>query len=126
MIINRRGFLAAFAALAIADPERLLWVRGAKFISITKPLLPGVVVSIPCPGGYYSRIPEILRKIDTIRGNRQIMEGFNGQKMFSCVDQFGRLTSTVMVFLAPEGADPKQQHGYMGFKQITLDAAERS
>jgi hypothetical protein len=35
--MNRRGFLGllgGFAATAILDPERLLWVRGAKFISV--------------------------------------------------------------------------------------------
>lgn len=35
--MNRRGFFAAFAAIAAAatlDPERLLWVPGRKLISI--------------------------------------------------------------------------------------------
>lgn len=38
--MNRRGFigaLAAFASGAILDPEKLLWVRGAKTISIPAP-----------------------------------------------------------------------------------------
>jgi hypothetical protein len=35
--VNRRGFIAAFAAFAssaVLDPEELLWVPGAKTISI--------------------------------------------------------------------------------------------
>jgi hypothetical protein len=39
--VNRRGFLSALfggaAAAATLDPERLLWVPGAKTISIPKP-----------------------------------------------------------------------------------------
>lgn len=37
MLTTRRGFLAALAASFVADPERLLWVPGAKMISIPKP-----------------------------------------------------------------------------------------
>lgn len=40
--MNRRGFLStltAFAAAATLDPERALWVRGAKTISIPKPVI---------------------------------------------------------------------------------------
>lgn len=36
--MNRRNFLA-FAALFVADPERLLWRPGARLISIPKPLV---------------------------------------------------------------------------------------
>ena len=32
--MNRRGFLASLIAGAVLDPERLLWVPGAKLISI--------------------------------------------------------------------------------------------
>lgn len=38
--MNRRGFfgsLAAIAATAVLDPERLLWVPGKKLISIPAP-----------------------------------------------------------------------------------------
>ena len=38
--MNRRGFfsaLAAVAATAVLDPERLLWISGARLISIPKP-----------------------------------------------------------------------------------------
>jgi hypothetical protein len=31
---SRRGFLASLAAAFVADPERLLWVPGAKTISV--------------------------------------------------------------------------------------------
>jgi hypothetical protein len=34
--MNRRGFLAAMSAMVL-DPERLLWVPGAKTISIPAP-----------------------------------------------------------------------------------------
>lgn len=37
MKINRRSFLAAAAAALVMDPERLLWIPGAKVYSIPKP-----------------------------------------------------------------------------------------
>lgn len=51
--MNRRGFLSLFGAVAAAaalDPERLLWVPGAKVISIPKPRVitfePGDIITI--------------------------------------------------------------------------------
>jgi hypothetical protein len=35
--MNRRGFLSAIAGAFVADPEKLLWVPGAKLISIPRP-----------------------------------------------------------------------------------------
>lgn len=35
--MTRRGFLAAFAAAAVLDPEKLLWRPGEKLISIPAP-----------------------------------------------------------------------------------------
>jgi len=35
--MNRRSFLSLFAASAVLDPERLLWVPGRKLISIPTP-----------------------------------------------------------------------------------------
>lgn len=35
--MNRRGFLATFAAALVADPEKLLWEPNKKLISIPKP-----------------------------------------------------------------------------------------
>ena len=35
--MKRRGFLAALAASLPLDPERALWVPGAKLISVPKP-----------------------------------------------------------------------------------------
>lgn len=42
-MLNRRGFLAALAggAAVAADPERLLWRKGAKLISIPRALFVG-------------------------------------------------------------------------------------
>lgn len=37
--MNRRGFLASLAAAFVVDPERLLWVPGAKLVSIPKPVV---------------------------------------------------------------------------------------
>jgi hypothetical protein len=34
--LNRRAFIASFAAACTLDPERLLWVPGKKTISIPK------------------------------------------------------------------------------------------
>ena len=42
MILSRRGFLSAFGATAVLDPERLLWRPGAKHISIPKPTWVGL------------------------------------------------------------------------------------
>lgn len=42
--MNRRGFLGAIAAAlggAVLDPDKLLWVPGAKLISIPRPRLRG-------------------------------------------------------------------------------------
>ena len=36
--MKRRGFLAALAASLTLDPERALWVPGAKLISVPKPV----------------------------------------------------------------------------------------
>jgi hypothetical protein len=33
-MISRRGFVGAIAAAFVVDPDRLLWVRGAKLISV--------------------------------------------------------------------------------------------
>jgi hypothetical protein len=33
-MLNRRGFLSFLGAAAVLDPERLLWVQGARTISI--------------------------------------------------------------------------------------------
>lgn len=35
--LNRRSFLSAAAAALVLDPDRLLWVPGAKVYSIPKP-----------------------------------------------------------------------------------------
>jgi hypothetical protein len=40
--VNRRGFLGAVAGAFVFDPERLLWRRGAKMISIPEPRLTGI------------------------------------------------------------------------------------
>ena len=37
LLMNRRGFLHALMGAAVLDPERALWVPGAKTISISKP-----------------------------------------------------------------------------------------
>ncbi len=42
-MLGRRGFLGSLfgaAAVAVADPERLLWVRGQKLISIPSLVVP--------------------------------------------------------------------------------------
>jgi hypothetical protein len=39
-LIERRSFLAALAGAFVADPERLLWIPGAKTISIPRPPFP--------------------------------------------------------------------------------------
>lgn len=38
--MNRRGFIAALAGAFALDPERLLWRRGEKLISIPAPSVP--------------------------------------------------------------------------------------
>ena len=73
--MNRRGFMSAFTGLAAGmalDPERLLWVPGAKTISIPSPshrkTLPELFLMSdaiwnrisaqnPCPPDRPSRIP---------------------------------------------------------------------
>lgn len=37
MRLSRRGFLGALLGAAVLDPERLLWVPGAKLISVPAP-----------------------------------------------------------------------------------------
>jgi hypothetical protein len=39
-VLSRRGFLGALAAALVLDPERALWVPGAKLISIPAPASP--------------------------------------------------------------------------------------
>jgi|ERR1019366_2426481 hypothetical protein len=125
--MNRRGFLAALAGLMVADPERLLWVPGKKLISIPKPLLPGVLIHISSagwPGANHSRITEILKKVDQMRGNREIMEAGWGQQIFAVRGRTGALTSELQVFIAPEGA-PRSSHYRLDsskFQQVTLNA----
>lgn len=41
--MNRRGFIAALLAAAVADPDRLLFVPGRKLISIAKPKLKKII-----------------------------------------------------------------------------------
>lgn len=58
--MNRRnlfGALAALAATAALDPERLLWVPGRKLISIPAPMLP------PSPLRLYAELPCPIDKI---------------------------------------------------------------
>ncbi len=43
--MNRRGFLGAFLAAAVLDPERLLYVPGKKLISIPAPTRPEIYFS---------------------------------------------------------------------------------
>lgn len=57
--MNRRGFIGALAAAAFAlDPDRALWVPGAKLISIPAPRLPfrlevgDIVTFAPWPERY--------------------------------------------------------------------------
>lgn len=44
--MNRRSFLAAIAGAFAADPERLLWIPGAKTISIPAPRVRYVTYSM--------------------------------------------------------------------------------
>jgi hypothetical protein len=47
---GRRGFLGALfgaASAAVLDPERLLWVPGAKTISIPAPIIPVATIAVP-------------------------------------------------------------------------------
>lgn len=61
--MNRRNFLASLLATAVLDPERLLWVPGAKTISIPAPRVIevyhfqpwGHVVEVTCFGDAHIR-----------------------------------------------------------------------
>lgn len=61
-MLNRRGFLAAlgaFAAAAALDPERALWVRGAKLVSIPKPA-PLVTTGWAAPAPFMLAVGDIV------------------------------------------------------------------
>ena len=45
--MTRRGLIGALIGAATLDPERLLWVPGAKVISIPKPVVAGNLFLTP-------------------------------------------------------------------------------
>jgi hypothetical protein len=57
---NRRSFLFGMIAAAVLDPERLLWVPGAKTISIPSPpkLVESWIYFVRTADGEYRRITE--------------------------------------------------------------------
>ena len=88
--MNRRGFisaLSAFAATAVLDPERLLWRRGEKLISIPKPT-PYVFKNAVMPpmfqagdvitfAGYFARNPK-TRQITNRLQHFVVTEDYDG------------------------------------------------
>jgi hypothetical protein len=68
--MNRRGFLSflgAAAGTAVLDPERMLWVPGAKLISIPRPRPPAFTVLFHPHGGnqYFDLFDGSLIDINT-------------------------------------------------------------
>lgn len=71
--MNRRGFLGAIAAALVLDPERALWVPGAKKISIPKPPIPFLAVGDVVMFGPYSEryiVTEEARSLERISDAR--------------------------------------------------------
>lgn len=63
--MNRRGFLGALATLAaghVLDPERLLWVPGAKTFFLPSPYVTGEAVLTTAGGHTFLTIDIITRE----------------------------------------------------------------
>lgn len=96
--MNRRGFLSAltaFAAAATLDPERALWVRGAKTISIPKPapnsgwgkasfdLKQGDVFTI---SGHYELNPSTMKPVPLFTPQGEIIRDHLGNTIYRLKD----------------------------------------
>lgn len=106
--MNRRGFFGALAAIAAAatlDPERLLWVPGKKLISIPAPAPPLVLA-----GGYWLTLAADGR---FLRG-----DGFSGQAFF--VNGEVRIVSDDGHFFTPEPRALGQAITRMKALQLTV------
>jgi hypothetical protein len=126
MDIGRRHFLAALAAGLALDPERLLWRPGAKLISISKRMLPGLVITIPrvvWPGENYGKAESVFRKIERMSRGRDILT-WQGMRIFNEWTNDGRLSDNLTAVLLPEGERYAGQFvNTSGFEKLTLSYA---
>lgn len=113
--VKRRGFiaaLAAFASSAVLDPERALWVRGAKTISIPREIGTPYDELVHVIFTGRQRPEQMAAWLEMRYGNTHEIQSWGAQSVFSIMDRNGGLASECVAYVIPNGWRNRYPAGY--------------